>query len=156
SSGRGDFGAGSHAPHHLQRHLRTAVRTRSPLLSNASGALGMLVGGWQVSGAYQFQTGEPLGLGDFIYYGDASQIVLPRGDRNRLHWFNTANFEANSSLQRASAIRYQSSRFAGFRAAPINMLDLSAIKKARITERFSFEFRAEALSALNHQIFDVP
>jgi len=125
-------------------------------LPNTSRLLGLAVDGWQFSGAYQFQTGEPLGLGDFIYYGDASQIVLPRGERGRLQWFNTANFETNSARQRASAVRYQSSRFAGLRAAPVNILDLSAIKKGRITERFTFEFRAEALSALNHQIFDVP
>jgi hypothetical protein len=125
-------------------------------LPAGSSVLGAVVNGWQVSGAYQFQTGEPLGLGDFIYYGDASQIVLPRGERDRLRWFNTAGFETNSARQRASAIRYQPSRFAGLRAAPVNILDLSAIKKARITERFSFELRAEALSALNHQILDVP
>jgi hypothetical protein len=125
-------------------------------LPNASRALAAVAGGWQLSGAYQFQVGEPLGLGDFIYYGDSTKIALPRGQRDRFHWFNTAGFETNSSKQRASAIRYQSSRFAGLRAAPINMLDLSAIKKAQITERFSFELRAEALSALNHQIFDVP
>jgi len=62
----------------------------------------------------------------------------------------------NSAKQRSSAIRYIPSRFSGLRAAPINVLDLSAIKKARIAERFSFELRAEALAALNHQIFDVP
>ncbi|MCL4851343.1 MAG: carboxypeptidase regulatory-like domain-containing protein [Bryobacteraceae bacterium] len=125
-------------------------------LPNTSRLLGLAVDGWQLGGVYQFQTGEPLGLGDFIYYGDATQIVLPRSERDRLHWFNTAGFETNTARQRASAVRYQSSRFAGLRAAPVNVLDLSAIKKGRITERFSFELRAEALSALNHQIFDVP
>jgi hypothetical protein len=126
------------------------------ILPNAAGVLGAFVNGWQISGAYQFQVGEPLGLGDFIYYGDASQIPLPRSERNRFHWFNTANFETNSAKQRSSAIRFQPSLFSGLRAAPINMLDLSALKKARINERFSFELRAEALSALNHHIFDVP
>jgi hypothetical protein len=125
-------------------------------LASASRPLDAVAGGWQLSANYQFQTGEPLGLGDFIYYGDASQIVLPRGERNRDHWFNTAGFETNSARQRSNAIRYMSSRFSGLRAAPINMLDLSAIKKARIRERFSAEVRVEALSALNHQIFDVP
>lgn len=125
-------------------------------LPDASGVAGAVVNGWQLSGSYQFQVGEPLGLGDFIYYGDASKIPLPRSERNRFHWFNTANFETNSARQRSSAIRYQPNLFSGLRAAPINMVDLSAIKKARITERFSFELRAEALSALNHQIFDKP
>lgn len=125
-------------------------------LAGAPRVVDGILGGWQLTGAYQFQTGEPLGLGDFIYYGDARNIVLPRGERNRLRWFNTDGFETNSAKQRASAIRYISSRFSGLRAAPINVLDLSAIKKARIRERFSFELRAEALAALNHQIFDAP
>jgi hypothetical protein len=126
------------------------------LLAGARGVTGAIVNGWQLGGTYQFQVGEPLGFGDFIYYGDASLIALPRGERTRQRWFNTANFETNTSRQRASAVRYQPSLFSGLRAAPINMLDLSAIKKAQITERFSFELRAEALSALNHQIWDVP
>ena len=126
-------------------------------LPGASGFLGVILNGWQVSGMYQFQTGEPLGITtDFIYYGDATKIVLSRGERDRFHWFNTAGFETNSSRQRASAIRYQPQRFAGLRAAPINVMDLAAIKKTKITERFSFELRAEALDALNHPVFDVP
>ena len=116
----------------------------------------VVLGGWQVSGNFQYQTGEPLGLGDYIFYGDPKKIVLPRGERNREHWFNIAGFETNTAKQRTNAIRYTSSRFSGLRAAAINMLDLSAIKKAKIRERYSIETRVEALSALNHQIFDVP
>jgi hypothetical protein len=125
-------------------------------LANASRPVKAVVDGWQLSGNFQYQIGEPLGLGDYIYYGDPTQIVLPRSERNRDHWFNTAGFETNTAKQRSNAVRYISSRFSGLRAAPINVLDLSAIKKAKIRERLSFELRVEALSALNHQIFDVP
>jgi hypothetical protein len=126
------------------------------LFNNPNKVLGAVVNGWQLSGTYQFQTGEPLGLGDFIYYGDARNIKLPDDQRNREHWFNTANFERNTSKQRSNAVRFQSSLFSGLRAAPITMLDLCAMKRSRITERFSVELRAEALSAMNHQLFDVP
>jgi hypothetical protein len=124
----------------------------------ASGVLGAAANGWQLSGVYQFQTGEPLGLGDFIHYGDPKQIVLPRSERNRFHWFNTSGFETQSGRQRDSStsLRFNSTRFGGLRAAPINVLDLSAFKKARLTERFTFELRCEALAALNHPVFDVP
>ena len=125
-------------------------------LSSVPRAVGVIINGWQASGIFQFQTGEPYGLGDFIYYGDSSQIALSRSERDRFHWFNTAGFETNSSKQRASAIRYQSSRFSGLRAAPINLLDLSVMKKTKINERFTFELRGEAIDALNHAIFDVP
>lgn len=124
--------------------------------ANVPRVLGAIINGWQTSGIYQFQTGEPYGLGDFIFYGDPSKIALSRDERDRFHWFNTAGFETNSAKQRASAIRYQSSRFSGLRAAPINVLDLSAMKKSRITDRFSVELRAEALDSLNHAVFDVP
>jgi hypothetical protein len=125
-------------------------------LPGASRVMGAIVNGWQVSGIYQFQTGEPYGLGDYIFYGDPTRIALSRSERDRFHWFNTAGFETNSARQRSSAIRYVSSRFSGLRASPINLMDLSAMKKTKLTERFSFELRAEAIDALNHAIFDVP
>ena len=125
-------------------------------MNSAPKAVDGIFGGWQLSGNYTWQTGEPLGLGDFIFYGDPTKIVLPNSERNREHWFNTAGFETNTAKQRSNAIRYTSSRFSGLRAAPINTLDLSAIKKVKIRERFTFETRVEALSALNHQPFDVP
>jgi hypothetical protein len=53
-------------------------------------------------------------------------------------------------------VRFQPSRFSGVRAPGITTLDLSAIKKAQLTERFSFELRVEALQALNNQLFDAP
>jgi hypothetical protein len=113
------------------------------LLPDPNPVLGAIVNGWQVGGIHQFQTGEPYRLGDFIFYGDSSTIALSRS-------------ETNSSKQRSSAIRYQSSRFGGLRAAPIDLMGLSAIKKTKLTERFSFELRAEAIDALNHAIFDIP
>jgi hypothetical protein len=127
-----------------------------PWLPDARGFTGALVNGWQLSGAFQHQTGEPLGFGDFIYYGDPKDIVLPRSERTRERWFNTGGFETNSSRQRSSAVRFQPSRFSGVRAPGITTLDLSAIKKAQLTERFSFELRVEALQALNNQLFDAP
>jgi hypothetical protein len=125
-------------------------------LATPSRVVGAVINGWQVSGIFQFQTGEPYGLGDFIFYGDPTNIALSRGERDRFHWFNTAGFETNSSKQRANAIRYNSSRFSGLRAAPINLMDMSVIKKTKLTERFNFELRAEAIDALNHAIFDIP
>jgi hypothetical protein len=115
-----------------------------------------IIGGWQLEGIWQFQTGQPLGLGDFIYYGDAHNIVLPSSQRTIQRWFNTDNFERSSQRQRSSAVRTAPLLFSGLRSAPITYLDTSLIKKTKITERFSCDLRAEAINALNHAVFEAP
>lgn len=115
-----------------------------------------LIGGWQLDGIYQWQTGQPLGLGDFIYYGDASQIALSSSQRTPQEWFNTANFERNSGKQLADHLRTDSLYYSGLRSAPINYLDFSAIKNTKLFERATLVFRAEAINALNHTVFEAP
>jgi len=126
------------------------------------GPMGKIIEGWQINGVYQLQSGQPLGigptgaLGNFIYYGDPTRIVLSRSERTREHWFNTAGFETDPRRQPDSNLRLQSSRFSGLRAAPLNFLDCSALKRTSITERLSVDFRAEFINALNHTVFNPP
>jgi hypothetical protein len=115
-----------------------------------------MIEGWQLDGIFQWQSGEPFGLGNFIYYGNASDIPLPAGERTVERWFNTANFERDSRKQLGSNVRFQPSYFSGLRSGGINYLDLSAIKKTKLTERFSLEFRAEFINSLNHPVFEIP
>ncbi len=124
--------------------------------SRLGGPAGKLLEGWQLEGIFQRQSGEPLGLGNFIYYGDARNIVLPASRRTIQRWFNTEGFERDSRRQLASNVRTQPSVFSGLRSDPINYLDLSAIKKTKLTERFSLDFRAESINALNHPVFEAP
>jgi hypothetical protein len=124
--------------------------------ANAPGLLNQIIGGWQFDGIYQYQTGQPLGLGDFIYYGNSQNIVLPSSQRTVQQWFNTANFERNSKNQLANHLRTASLFFSGLRSAPINYLDLSTIKNTKLTERFILVFRAEAINSLNHPVFEAP
>lgn len=124
--------------------------------ASTPGAVDKIIGGWQIQGIWQYQTGQPLGLGDFIYYGDARNIVLPASQRTIQRWFNTDNFERSSQQQRSSAVRTKPLLFSGLRSAPINYLDGSLIKKTRLTERFSLDFRAEFINALNHAVFEAP
>jgi hypothetical protein len=64
------------------------------------------IGGWQAQGIYQWQSGAPLSFGDVLYYGgDIHSIALPADQRNTAHWFNTANFECDPSLQLVYNIR---------------------------------------------------
>ncbi|HWB98078.1 MAG TPA: TonB-dependent receptor, partial [Bryobacteraceae bacterium] len=124
--------------------------------SSRRGATGQLISGWQIDGIWQIQSGDPLGLGDFIYSGDPTAITLSSGDRRPEQWFNTAGFERDTRKALASNIRYQPTRFSGLRADRITYLDLSAIKKVRITETISCDIRAEFINALNHPVFEPP
>ena len=52
------------------------------LLSSMPVWLDKAIGGWQVEGLYEIQTGAPLGFGDAIFTGNLSDIPLPVGQRS--------------------------------------------------------------------------
>lgn len=126
-------------------------------LASPAGAAGKVIGGWQVQGIYQGQSGAALGFGDMIFYGNIKDIPLPQGERTPERWFNTnAGFERASARQRAWALRYAPLRFSGIRADGINNWDLSVIKNTHFSERGLVEFRTEFINAFNHPQFSAP
>jgi len=128
-----------------------------PVLRNASGWLEALVGGWQFQGWYEGQTGDALGFGNSIFFGDLKDIPLPGSERRAERWFNVdAGFERNSKNVLASNIRTLSSRFSGVRADGINNFDLSMFKNCRIKERYTLRFSLESFNTLNHVQFGGP
>ena len=127
------------------------------LLSNARGLTGGLLGGWQVQGFYEGQTGAPLGFGNAIFNGDLHDIELPRGERRVERWFNTgAGFNRKSQEQLASNLRAFPSQFNGIRADGINNFQLSGFKYFRIREGIRLRFMMMAVNALNHPQFMAP
>ncbi|MEK7752782.1 MAG: hypothetical protein AAB654_12750, partial [Acidobacteriota bacterium] len=128
-----------------------------PLLGGAGGLLGQFVNGWQVQGMYEGQSGDALGFGNAIFYGNLHDIPIPVGQRRAERWFNTeAGFERDTARQLASNIRTFSSRFNGIRGDGINNMDLSMFKSVQIRERLKAQFRLEAYNALNHVQFANP
>jgi len=121
-----------------------------------TGVVGRLIGGWQIEGVYQIQSGDPLGFGNYIFNGDPKTIALPIGERTPSRWFNTDGFDRATADQLANNVIYEPLRFSGVRSGRLSSLDLSAVKKTRITERFSADFRAEAFNAVNHTVFVPP
>ncbi len=116
-----------------------------------------VISGWQVQGIYTGQTGQALGFGNAIFLGNLKDIPLPKDQRNNDHWFNiNAGFERNSSKQLGSNIRTMPSRFGGIRGDGPNNWDLSLFKNISVTESVRFQFRAEAINALNHPQFWAP
>jgi len=127
------------------------------LLGKASRFWDLFAGGWQIQGSYEGQSGQPLGFGNAIFNGKLADIVLPRSQRNADRWFNTeAGFERRSAYQLGGNYRQFPLRFSGVRSDGINNLDASFMKKFRISERFTAQFRMEGINALNHVQFANP
>ena len=59
-----------------------------------------LIGGWQFSGIYTYQSGFPIGFGNIIFTGNIDDIALPANERTLARWFNTdAGFNKVSAQQ---------------------------------------------------------
>jgi hypothetical protein len=126
-------------------------------LSGAHPVVAHLVGGWQVSGIYTFQSGAPLGnWGNVIYLGDARSINDPVGGQSTDHWFNTAGFVTESALQLGSNVRTFPLRFANLRSDKISNFDCSIVKKTTMTEGKQLVFRMDFLNAANHVLLPGP
>jgi hypothetical protein len=113
----------------------------------------LFLGGWQLNGIVQKQSGQPLGFGDVwtLFTGNPEDIALPRSQRSVDRWFNTdAGFNRNNSQQLASNLRVSPLRFSGIRGDGQSRWDFSAIKMFRLTEQVKAQFRAEVLNAWNH------
>ena len=82
---------------------------------------------------------------------------MPKDQRTVDEWFNVnAGFERNSSKALSYNFRTFNSRFSGVRGNGINQFNLSLLKNTRITESRTFQFRAEAINAMNHVMFVNP
>ena len=147
-----------------------------PFYREQHGLVGHALGGWQLSGITQFLSGQsltvrqskdnfdcvaspitPSGCLPGTYPGginiDPSDIA-PRPDqvaplhlvKKQAQWFTTSSF--------ADAIgHFGNSANGNFLGPGVELWDLSAIKNNKITERFSFQFRAEFFNAFNHTNF---
>lgn len=120
------------------------------LLADSHGIVSTIVGGWQISGLYAYQSGPALGnWGNVIFNGDFSSLAFPRDQQTIQKWFNTNGFEKDTGKQLASNVRTFPLRFGFLRAHHISNYDLSLLKNTNLTERVKLQFRAEFLNAFN-------
>lgn len=119
-------------------------------------ALDLLAGGWQLSGAFQRQSGQPIDWGQMIIIGDSTKLALPSDQRNVDHWFNTAIFDRASGDQLASNLRTFPLRFSNVRYDSQRRVEFSLNKMFPITERFKMRFRADTFNALNTPVLQGP
>ena len=141
-----------------------------------SGPLQHIVGGWQLSWVYQYQTGGLPGWGNRFFYGDPDKI----GDLfnyEQMHskdihvWFDPnitykgsgpvpqgfQGFEGRSGLQPGSYhVRVFPTRLSALRADGIRNWDVKIKRVFRLTERLRTSFDVDLLNATNHTNFSGP
>jgi hypothetical protein len=137
---------------------------------NWSGVVEQLFGGWQTGAVFQFQSGQPIGLGNIVYLGNSSKLRTHISGSTVGKAFDTSGFYfsdsavtdpitglVNPSLQRndprinlSNNIRIFPVNLGNFRGSAQNNIDLNVLKTFSITERERLELRAVALNAFNH------
>ena len=148
------------------------------------GPMQHIVGGWQVSWVYQYQTGAPVSWGNLFYYGTVDQVVQALDESgthavNSRQEYSTAavyspvfnpsysasapipagfiGFEGRSALQPGS---YQMRQFPQYvdalRADPIRQWDVKLYRKFTLHERLNMNLGLDALNLTNHVQFGAP
>jgi hypothetical protein len=140
------------------------------------GPLNPILGGWQVSWIYTYQTGALISWGNNYYYGSVDQVVqaLDQSDThaNNIHWWYSLNavwqgssappstfvgFEGRSSYQPNT---YQARVFPQYidslRNDPIRDWDARLLRSFRIHEQLALETAVDLLNVTNHTQYGSP
>ena len=122
-------------------------------LGTAGGVTNALLGGWQVSAIYAFQSGPPINFGNVLFTGNIADTRLSSDQQSVDKWFNTeAGFNKITGQQLVSNVRTFPLRFGHVRAQTVNNVDFGAIKKFYVGEGKEIQFRAEFLNFFNHPL----
>jgi carboxypeptidase family protein len=135
---------------------------------HTTGASGLLLGGWQITGITQFQTGTPFTIGtntDYAGIGTAAfqpwqvngNATLSKGDQGFSNsasdsnfWFRTKNGDG-SPIFTAPALGTFSNQTKNLYYGPgFQNWNLGLFKTFKIHEQHAFTFRVEAFNWLNH------
>jgi len=120
------------------------------------GVLNHILGGFQVAATYEYQPGQLVQFGNLFYYGN-NIADINSGDRTLARWFNTANFETNSSkVPGTYATRVFPTQVDGLRADMTNQWNTSLERNFRIREGVTFQARLDALNLQNRSQFAPP
>jgi hypothetical protein len=146
-------------PQDIQHAVNGSFVYDVPLFANAGRLLKQTLGGWQGSGVFRAQTGNPLTI------TQASGRVFGRPDlidfknavsRNGLQYLNPAAFaRVPVSATTGQQIRAGTTGNGGIVSPGFWNLDFSLGKNFRITERVNFQFRADMLNVFNHANLNV-
>jgi hypothetical protein len=153
-----------------------------PIFAHSSGVLGKALGGWQISGIFQAQTGTPCSVtynNDYAGVGQdgnfdgcaAGQFWSKNGNVNysksfdsasanpgsqAVYWFNPNNSDGSpifTAPAKGTFVTQPGVRNTIYNPG-FNNWNLGLFKKFAINERIGFQFRAEAFNAFNHPNFN--
>jgi hypothetical protein len=135
-----------------------------------------LIGGWSISGVYQYQTGGLIGLGNQYYSGDITKlrtnitqdmdVSQPVFDVSGFYFQDDVvkvNGVVSPALQRSDTrknldrnLRTLPSRVWGFTGTPLNYLDMAIVKKLPLRGRVRAQIHIEVYNATNFTWFSNP
>jgi hypothetical protein len=148
----------------IRRHIFTLAYSYDlPLgpgrrYANARGALGYLIGGWQVAGITYLRTGVPFSVSFSAtqpgWFSSRADLVrdprLPRSARSIARWFDASAFAVPAPFTYGNSAR-------NLLFGPGDVVfDVSVLKNTKIGERWTVQFRAEFFNLPNHANFGNP
>ncbi len=130
---------------------------------NWSGVTERLLGGWQIGAAYNWQSGTPIGFGNFLLKPGYTldDVKKPTMSQDELFagldptvtrtntWFDIEPFERTNSLQLTRNLRTQPTRFADFRRPGYALLNGSLLKNVALGGDWKLQLRLEGYNLLN-------
>lgn len=134
---------------------------------NANRVVDAVIGGWQLNGTYEWQSGEPFLLSPtqvWYYGGDVAQVLARTGQNDgQGHKYGidisafTIPLVNNVGIVRLNnfntGLRNVPTTLDGMRNQPFLNVNLSIAKNFNFGEGKKLQFRAEAINALNHPYF---
>jgi len=129
-----------------------------------------ILGGWQVGGTVQLQSGFPVAFGAYnattavtsgdIFY-NGGQVSIPSSQRGTAAWFNTSAFTSvlNATSTNATPVSHLRTfpyRLSSVRRDYIKNVDLTLKKDILLRESMKIQLRFEALNAFNEPYFLAP
>ena len=140
-----------------------------PFLKQQQGFAGKTLGGWQISGIGQFQTGNPCGVAGASDYanvgldsnfgcGTNGQYWIVNGHPKIIgtfgpngQWFSTKNPDGSPIFIQPPAGTFNTQRVRDLIYQPgFWNVNMGLFKAIPVTERFRLQFRAEAFNVFNH------
>ena len=122
-------------------------------MTNANKVLDYALGGWKVSGEYQFLSGTPISWGNVNYTGNYNDFQFHPHLTSGAS-FNTSVFDNivndKASTNQPGAWNYRTFPLYALRSDPTNNFNFSVLKDFVLWERFIMSFRVDAFNALNH------
>jgi len=131
-----------------------------PFFKNTKGAVGSILGGWQVAGIFVAQSGTPVDIrgGSALRAPQNQQRPDLNGSQNVIGDIGPGQQYFDKSVYVASAANTfgTMTRNAGPRGPGYVNLDASLVKRFRVNDRIAAEFRVDAFNATNTPHFANP